>query len=262
MSSNSLCLVSFYIGIKEVEPNHHHHHKLEDYIHSGQLLIDIPIKKVLFVDSTIIHRFTGNIHTTIIPITLDDFTLYKDYYNRCSNGEIKVLTVDKGKDTAMFHLLQLSKSDFVARAIRLNPFNADIFAWVDFGIRKVFRSDDEMRKSIMSLTSQLTKVPKRGLLMAGCWPLNAQDYSEYDRILWYFCGTFFAGYKDTMLKFAELVEAEAMFNMEVLHKLTFEVNIWFRIWRSQQVNSGIYGEKNIEFHWYPADHNARLFQIS
>jgi hypothetical protein len=258
----SVTLVSFYIDIKEIEPNHHKHHKLDEYVYAGQLLINIPIKKVLFIDSGIVDKFIKNDYTVIVPITLINFPLYMDYYQRCKNGDIDVLTPDKGKDTALFHLLQLSKTKFVEDAIKLDPFKTDIFAWIDFGIRKIFKSDEEMITSVSSISQQMIHVESDSILMPSCWLLNINDDSEFQRILWYFCGGFFMGFKEELLKFAILVSCEAMYIMEVEKKLTFEVNVWFRIWRSiSRYPDRHTGKYKIKFKTYLADHNAKLFKF-
>lgn len=255
----SLTLVSFYIGIKTVEPDRHWHHKLEDYVSSGQQLIDIPIKKVLFIDAEIVPKFTLNSYTHIIPITLNDFPLYVKYYHLCLSGRIKVLTPNINKDTALFHILQISKTEFMKRAIELNHFNTEIFAWIDFGIRKIYKSDDEMLECVSNIQSNISHVPRDSILIPGCWQFNGFDNSEFVRILWYFCGGFFIGYKDNILKFAYRVKEDVEYIIEHEEKLTFEVNIWFRIWR-YIVKNPSYNTFNIK--QYIADHNASLTNYS
>lgn len=252
---SSVTLVSFYIGIKGIEPGKHEHHKLEDYISSGQQLIDIPIKKVLFIDAEIVSKFIGNSYTHIIPITLNDFPLFVKYYALCASGRIRVLSPNATKDTALFHILQISKTEFVKRAIELNHFNTDIFAWIDFGIRKIYKSDDEMLECLSNIQSNISHVPLDSILIPGCWQFNGLDNSEFIRILWYFCGGFFIGYKDNLLRFAFRVLEDVIYLIEHEEKITFEVNIWFRIWRYIIKNPG-YDKFNIK--QYMADHNASL----
>lgn len=262
---NPLCLVSFYIYIKDIEPEQHSHHFMSDYIHSGQLLIDIPIKKVIYIDSRFISLFNSNKDTILIPITLNDFALYKEYYARCgTDGDVDVLTPNKDKDTAIYHLLQLSKTAFVERAIKLNPFASEIFAWIDFGIRKIFKTDELMTVVLTSLKDNIINVPKDAVLMPSCWPLDSQDHSEFDRILWYMCGGFFIGYKDQLLKFANAVVCESMNIIEIEHKLTFEVNVWFRIWRNMRFsnNQNHSYTQGLYISCYKADHDSSLFSLS
>lgn len=255
----SLTLVSFYIGIKGVEGDKHGHHKLDDYIHSGQLLIDIPIKKILFIDEEIVGRFRSNPNTHIIPITLADFDLYVKYYKDCVEGKIKVLSPNAAKDTALFHLLQLSKTIFMRRAIEMNYFATDIFAWIDFGIRKIYKSDEEMISCLYNINTKehIDCIPRDTLLMPGCWPVNANDFGEFNHIMWYCCGGFFIGYKEEVLKFANHVNADTIYILEVEKKLTFEVNVWFRLLRIIAQNMDfVIPSKKIKI--YYADHNATL----
>jgi hypothetical protein len=98
----------------------------------------------------------------------------------------------------------------------------------------------------------LDKINPNAIKIPGCWPLNPADINnDFTRVNWYVCGGFFIGYKNTLLEFEKQIKKELKFILDNEKKLTFEVNIWFRLWRK-----GFIG-----FDWYYGDHNTSMFRI-
>ena len=172
---------------------------------------------------------------------------------------IKILSPNPNKDTPLFHLIQIAKTEFIKKAIDLDNNNNNnniycytnnIYAWIDFGIYKIFKSDDEFQQSICNISTYLYKVHNHTIKIPGCWVLNKSDINnDYTRVNWYFCGGFFIGHANTLLEFEKEVKTELEFIIYNDKQLTFEINIWFKLWRNN----------TIIFDWYYGDHNATMF---
>ena len=242
------------------ENNTHRHHTFQAYLECGQKLINIPIKKIIFIDARYIDQFQGNELTQIIPITLEEMDIYPYYQQILSqslSGSIEILSPNPKKDTVLFHIIQIAKTEFIKKAIKaidngIAASENNIYAWIDFGISKIFKDNNEFKTSILNIPKMLDKINPTAIKIPGCWPLNLADINnDFARVNWYFCGGFFIGYKNTLLEFEKQVKKELKFILDNEKKLTFEVNIWFRLWRK-----GFVG-----FDWYYGDHNASMFRI-
>ena len=272
--SNQFTLVSGYINIESIEStsisenNNQREQTFPLYKERGQKLINIPIRKIIFIDARYIDQFQGNELTQIIPITLEEMDIYPYYQQILSqslsqslSGSIEILSPNPKKDTALFHIIKIAKKEFFKKAIKVIEIDIvivftssenNIYAWIDFGISKIFKDDSEFEQSVMNISKMLDKINPNAIKIPGCWPLNHADINnDFSRVNWYFCGGFFIGYKNTLLEFEKQVKKELKSILEDEKKITFEVNIWFRLWRK-----GFVG-----FDWYYGDHNASMFRI-
>jgi len=250
-----MILVSGYINIESIEHNTKRVQTFPIYKERGQKLINLPIKKIIFIDVDYIDEFMENEYTQLIPIKLQDMEIYQYYTRICSgirDGEISILSPNPEKDTAVFHIIQIAKTEFIKKAIELNSETDNIYGWIDFGISKIFQNDNEFTNTICNIPNLLDKIKLNTIKIPGCWPLNPYDsYGDFMRVKWYFCGGFFIGYKDKLLEFEKQVKQELRCILEEEKKLIFEVNIWFRIWKK--------GFQGLE--WYYGDHNASMFNL-
>lgn len=261
--SNKFTFVSGYINIESIETNTtmlenntQREQTFPLYKERGQKLINIPIRKIIFIDARYIDQFQGNDLTQIIPITLEEMDIYPYYKQILSqnhSGGIEILSPNPKKDTALFHLIQIAKTEFIKKAVQNDTNqNNDIYAWIDFGISKIFPDNREFEQSIINISQILDKIKPNTIKIPGCWQLNPTAINnDFTRVNWYFCGSFFIGYKNTLLEFEKQVKKELKFILDNEKKLTFEVNIWFRLWRK-----GFVG-----FDWYYGDHNSSMFII-
>ena len=267
----SCTLVSGYINIESIECPVNNQDNLQQrdqtfpiYCERGQKLINIPIKKIIFIDARYIDQFRGNEFTRLIPITLEEMEIYP-YYLQILSENIAILSPNPKKDTALFHIIQIAKTEFVKKAIELdspdifesktteNTENS-IYAWIDFGISKIFKDDScEFETAIMNIPQTLDNIKPNTIKIPGCWKPNPNDtQNDFSRINWYFSGGFFIGYRDILLEFEKLVKKELESILENEKYLIFEVNIWFRIWRNGFGNS---------LDWYYGNHDEGLVRI-
>jgi len=242
-------LVSGYINIETNEFNPKREQTFQDYKERGQKLINLPIPKIIFIDDKYITQFQSNAHTELIPITLEEMEIF-EYYKQVLSGGINIVSPNPIKDTALFHIIQIAKTEFIKKAIATNRFQNDIYAWIDFGISKIFQSDADFLETMLTISTKLNNIQNNTIKLPGCWWLNLADTnSDFARVNWYFCGGFFIGYKDKLLEFEKGVKEELQSILENEKILTFEVNIWFRMWRN--------GFSGLD--WYAGNHNKSMF---
>jgi len=196
--SNKFTFVSGYINIESNETHlstseniHQREQIFKHYQERGQKLINIPIQKIIFIDARYIDQFQGNNFTRLIPITLEEMDIYS-YYKQILIGGIEIISPNPKKDTALFHIIQIGKTEFIKKAIDIDVSGNDIYTWIDFGISKIFKNDSEFQQSIMNISYMLEKINSNAIKIPGCWQLNPADINnDFNRVNWYFCGGFF-----------------------------------------------------------------------
>jgi hypothetical protein len=113
------------------------------YLELARTFLDSPHPKIVFADLRVINEFKLTCktatNTLILPVDKEDMYLYRymDQMSRFSPN-----TVNPDKDTLEYVMLQCCKTEYVRRAIDLNPFKTTQFMWVDFGIRHMFSCSD------------------------------------------------------------------------------------------------------------------------
>ena len=152
------------------------------------------------------------------------------------------------KDTIEYMFTMCNKTEWIRQAIGLNYFNTEQFVWVDFGIRHVFRCDDE---SYISILESLTNKNYENVRIGNIWNLHQQYlFNIYKDITWYFAGGVFGGNKDKLLIFADLMKEKCLQILSQKKTIMWEVNIWYLI----------YLENNELFYPYHCDHNDTILK--
>ncbi len=183
----------------------------EYYLEYSTKLLDLKIQKVAFIDISVINHFHTNEYTIIVPITKDD--LHYLEYNSI-NG---VITDNPTKDSADYFRIQLNKVKFMERAIKMLPGYSN-YTWLDFGIYHIFEPFQEISMDIANKYYESIRI-------AGCrW--YHPDYSN-NNIFWFFCGGILGGPKESIHKLSQYQDSV----ISELGGLTWEVNIWFRIYQ-------------------------------
>jgi len=150
------------------------------------------------------------------------------------------------KDTANYHIINNAKIEFVESAIKQNRFPANAYAWIDFSIGHMFRKTSETLNYLKGI-----EFLEKGILLPGCWPAHYGANELFSRISWRFCGSFFIGDSESLLKFAELYRAKFRSTVEKSGVLPWEVNIWHHL----ELHEGFSPI------WYAADHNDTIVQF-
>jgi len=202
--------------------------KLVQYMELGSKLLTVPINKIFFTTQEIIdeYKLESNEHTQIVCIKLDNYL----YQNRDKITQFELTTTNPDKDTLDYMIIMCSKTEYITKAIELNPYQSRDFVWVDFGIRHVFKcSDEEYQTKILRLHDK----SYQGIRIASIWPLSADvsGYMDiYRQIHWFFAGGVFGGDRESLLEFANRMREKCLEIISTRKSLMWEVNIWRMIY--------------------------------
>lgn len=198
----------------------------ENYIDLGKQLLNIPVRKIVFMDSQYLYRFSSNEITCIIPITRQDIKLL-DFANEVKNDVLE--TSNPSKDTFEYMSFVCSKTDFVARAAELNPFKTSQFVWIDFGIRHIFSNAEIFNKAVENLCTK--SYEKIRIAYINRRPLTISIYRE---VWWFFAGGCFGGPVNQLKKFAQLTAEKSRQVIKEKNVLPWEVNVWTLVYEENK----------------------------
>jgi hypothetical protein len=202
---------------------------IEKFVELGMLFLKAKIPKIMFVDELMYEKINTyeNEYTKIILINKTDYELYQ-YMNNDVLTNFSLNTDHAVKDTIEFMFTMCNKTEWVRQAIEVNHFNTEQFVWIDFGIRHVFRCDDDNYTSILeSLYGKKYENVRIGTI----WNLQNQYlFNIYRDVTWYFAGGVFGGNKDKLLIFADLMKEKCLQIISQKKTIMWEVNIWYLIY--------------------------------
>ena len=154
-------------------------------------------------------------------------------YNITNNRNIK-------KDTVEYMTLMNCKFEYVNDSIQKNPFNTNIFAWIDFSISYIFSSQKETLVHLKEMSYK--SFNKKFIAFPGFWEKvsnNNKNILLCD-VNWRFAGSFFAGDKFSLLNlYTTYIEHLELFFLST-NTIIWEVN--FLAW--------IEADINYELGWY------------
>ncbi len=203
---------------------------IDNFVNLGILFLKAKIPKIIFVDEGMYERINTyeNEYTKIILINKTDYELYQ-YMNNDVLTNFFLNTDNTAKDTIEFMFTMCNKTEWIKQAIEVNHFNSEQFVWIDFGIRHVFRCDDDVFINIVE--SLQNKNYDDGVRIGTIWDLQHQYlFNIYKDITWYFAGGVFGGNKENLLKFANLTKEKCLQIISQEKTIMWEVNIWYLIY--------------------------------
>ena len=217
------------------------------YYEWGKLLVRSSTPKIIFVDQEMSDLITKDGYdqetTLLVPFERSEIYLYQ-YRDRLDR--FNVSTPQPEKDNINFMFVMCHKTEWIRRAIELNPFQSDNFIWVDFGIKKVDHCSEEL---FVEKLNRLRDKKYDKVRIGSIWNLSANYNIDILRqISWYFAGGVFGGDTLSLLTFADLMKAKCIEIMEQENTITWEVNIWYLLYRDHPQL----------FTPYPSDHNHLL----
>ena len=217
------------------------------YYELGKLLLKTNVPKVIFVDIAmynLIQKEDYDESITKLVIVNKSFLYLYNYIDQLTNFNLN--TDNKNKDTIDFMFMMCGKTEWIQRAITLNPFNTKHFIWLDFGIRHVFKcSDNEFIMKINNLKYKTYDKIRIGRI----WDLDyISNRDIYKDILWYFAGGVFGGNITNLIQFADIVKHFCINTIVNHNTIMWEVNIWYLVYNYN---------KNI-FNAYLCDHNDSI----
>ena len=186
---------------------------VEEYLDHGQFLLGLDRPLLCFADPAIEpairaaraqHGLTDR--TVVIPQALEDLPVHGLLESATAARAIHpVLNADLLKDTPLHGIVGWSKFEALTRAVALDPFRTTHFAWVDFGLAHVARTEhvDEDRVFI--------ETPDRVRLLQMC-PLDHSVLDDRAHHLQYrrghFAGGLMTGRADHLQEYCRVVELE------------------------------------------------------
>ena len=201
----------------------------DKYVELGIKLLIINVPKIIFVDEFMYDKIKSfdNEFTKIILYSKHESYLYP-YINAESLCNFEVNTQTPLKDTMENMSVMCNKTEWIKKAIDLNPFNTTQFTWIDFGISHVITSDDNLNQYILKLQTKSYSNVRIGSI----WNVNYNyDVDIYKTIAWYFAGGVFGGNKDWLLIFAEKMKHHCIKIITERQTIMWETNIWYLIYK-------------------------------
>ena len=153
------------------------------------------------------------------------------------------------KDTVEFMTIMHAKAEFLHRAIQINPFHTEHFAWMDFSLSYIFKEIEQSLDHLVFLSKQSYK--EKLFVIPGCWPRGANLDNIWNQIHWRFCGGFFIADQQSIKEFYTLYK-DTLFNiLSEKKRMIWETNIWTLFEMYYNWNPT----------WYSADHNDSIHKV-
>ena len=212
--------------------NYYSNNNIEKYIINGKKLLELELKKIIFIEEHIFDLYFKdfkNDNTIFYFIKKKDLYFY-EYINELIN--FNPITDNSEKDTIEYMFVQCNKTEWLRKAIELNPYNSDQFVWLDFGIYYIINNEDFFSKYIHSMSEKIYSNVR--IASSGYDGYYLNMYRNYDNIYksinWFYMGTVFGGNKDKLILFANLMKNKCIDIMKNKKTICWEVNIWFIIY--------------------------------
>ena len=126
------------------------------YIYLGRKLLELNVEKIIFIEESIYDKYLKEYNyesnkTRFIFIKRENIYL-NDYRDKITN--FNIITTNPSKDTIDYMFVQCNKTEWITKAIEINPFNTDNYIWIDFGIYHIFNNNlDLFQTEICKLNS-------------------------------------------------------------------------------------------------------------
>ena len=230
-----MLFVTSFINLNknEIRPDHKN---INFYIEKGRKLLSNPYSFIVFIDK---HSYdlldVKNDNVLFHIIELSDLPIFSKFNENTKLPYFRNIE----KDTIYYLYIMCSKTFFMKKAIEIVKDETH-FCWIDFGILHIIKEEYSLEK-MNSYQSNKIRIP------GPINPLETKFTLEYP--LWAFCGGLFCGDKNSLITFSN--EMEKIIDIFEKEKcLTWEVNIWFYIYKN---NPDL-------FDWYYADHNITMLK--
>jgi hypothetical protein len=214
---------------------------LNKYIIHGNNFLRSPVSKIVFIEEHIYQTYFSKEKYPITYFIIIPTPNYPELPN------FSVVTPTPGKDTLKFMFIMCEKTEWVKRAIEVNPFFSHYFIWIDFGISHILSPltpISELLKIISNNNDENDYCIRIAGGKAPPIPINI-----YQRIHWFFLGGIFGGSTKSLLTFAEKMREKVNQIITEKKSIMWEVNVWYLI----------YLENPELFDIYLADHNETMF---
>ena len=207
--------------------NQNTYRNAQQYIDLGLILLNHSrINIICFLQEEIYTRFFKQYEFPNVKFMF--FEENDNYLTKMDISNFHLTTDNPSKDTLAYVRTMCHKTEWVKMAIQENPFSADNFIWIDFGIYHVFRDKERLYKALDNAV--LKKYNK--VRIASC--INPEDFeitdNIYHTITWCFTGGVFGGNVESLNTFADAVKKKCLEIVGSRKQLMWEVNIWLLVY--------------------------------
>lgn len=176
------------------------------------------------LEDLITHKIISSIPNLTLPSVRTD---YHDTRNFLEMINAKVELVYRG-------ITEMEKSENIEKI----GVNATHYAWIDFNICDIIKSDETLEhlKTFTTLKEKMMTLP-------GCWSKEVSSsflQTIHDRVHWRFCGGFFIGDRDSIIQFYHCYLNHFQTFLREKNCLSWEVNFWSWLEHHQLWNPDVY----------------------
>jgi hypothetical protein len=186
---------------------------------------------VVYLDRRLVWSFPPNV--IVIPVSLED-----TWVAQTVSPDATLPQTRNAVDTLEYMMIQTSKTEWLARASIVNPWNTEWFAWVDFGIVHVFKDPD----TTLARMARLRPPPSPGVRTTGIWHYRTADV--WRAIVWRFAGGFMMGDGKSLRELDARLRALVAQNPR---QMTWEVNLW-----------ALLETQGFDFGWFVGSHDDTI----
>jgi hypothetical protein len=213
-------------------PSDNPKHTLEKYKQRFEQLAGTGLPFVLFLDISLDWTFSDNVMVFFVNGLADT------WIHQNLPKDVCLPSQRSKNDTTKYLEVQNTKLYCLRNAARMNPFQTEWFAWIDFGVTHVFHSPEDTLQRLCNLRPP----DEPGLRTAGI--LQTSLSHIWDRVCWRFAGGFLLAH---VSKIEELCSVFEQIALREFPKLTWEVNYW-----------ALMESEGVDFGWFPANHNDTI----
>jgi len=267
MATANCCIVSAFL----TNVNRREDRSIQKYVDFGKQLLALDkIPKIVFLERAVYFAHFGEPATERVFVYRDmrytcidrDPNLTVVFFEQSDNylcayresaTNFSVETSYPAKDTLDYMFVQCHKTEWVAMAIACRGSAATSkYAWVDFGLRHMYRSDAAFEAAIYGLGEWMAAYSGAAIMAPSCWSPDYVYYQDiYRNIHWIFAGSAFIGRTEAMLEFARRMREKCVSILTVEKRLMWEVNVWYMVFL----------ECRHLFQFYHADHNESILSL-
>jgi hypothetical protein len=130
------------------------------------------------------------------------------------------------KDTMGYMFVQCHKTEWVRKAIQINPYSSSQFIWIDFGIYHMIRDENVLTNGVTLMS--IKNYSK--LRIATCkYRDYVCPYDVYKQLTWNFAGSVFGGDAKSLIQFADITKEKILDIIYNRHSITWELSVWYLV---------------------------------
>jgi hypothetical protein len=190
-----------------------------DYLAWGEFVLGLDCNIVFYVDPelepevrarraahSLLHR------TRVVAVALEDLPAHQllDAITQARRRH-PLINGDAAKDTPLHAILTWSKFELVRRTIDADPFMATHFAWIDFGLAKVARTEHAVADGVFTRPGDRVRM----LMLRAPIALELADRDHYLSYVWgQLAGGYVSADRASFAELCELVTGEAIASLD------------------------------------------------